>query len=141
LPPLIKQTVGAQLIVRVEVHAIFPNCPRYIPKIQLVEPSVYTPRDGIEPPEPAWKSFPDFKDAVHPRQRPTAAATSRKRMPQPDQLRRGERYAILNRPRRSSVIHSIAGGEHIHPITKSIGWGFLLAAPARRAVVLLVGAT
>jgi predicted pyridoxine 5'-phosphate oxidase superfamily flavin-nucleotide-binding protein len=26
--PLIKHTVGAQLIVRVEVHAIFPNCPR-----------------------------------------------------------------------------------------------------------------
>jgi uncharacterized protein len=67
--PLIKHTVGAQLIVRVEVHAIFPNCPRYIPKMQLVEPSVYTPRNGIEPPEPAWKSFPDFKDAVHPRQK------------------------------------------------------------------------
>jgi hypothetical protein len=67
--PLIKHTVGAQLIVRVEVHAIFPNCPRYIPKMQLIEPSVYTPRDGIKPPEPAWKSFPDFKDAVHPRQK------------------------------------------------------------------------
>jgi uncharacterized protein len=66
---LIKHTVGAQLIVRVEVRAIFPNCPRYIPKMQLVEPSVYTPRDSIEPPEPAWKSFPDFKDAVHPRQK------------------------------------------------------------------------
>jgi uncharacterized protein len=67
--PLIKHTVGAQLIVRVEVRAIFPNCPRYIPKMQLIEPSVYTPRDGIDPPEPAWKTFPDFKDAVHPRQK------------------------------------------------------------------------
>jgi uncharacterized protein len=67
--PLIRHTVGAQLIVRVGVRAIFPNCPRYIPKMQLIEPSVYSPRDGIDPPEPAWKSFPDFKDAIHPRQK------------------------------------------------------------------------
>ena len=26
--------------------AIFPNCPRYIPKLQLVEPSVYVPQPG-----------------------------------------------------------------------------------------------
>ena len=66
--PLVTHTVGAQLIVRVKVRAIFPNCPRYIPEMQLIEPSIYTPRDGIDPPEPAWKSFPDFKDAVHRRQ-------------------------------------------------------------------------
>ena len=66
--PLIGRTVGAQLLVRVKVRAIFPNCPRYIPKMQLIEPSIYTPREGIEPPEPAWKSFPEFKDAMHPRQ-------------------------------------------------------------------------
>ena len=29
---LLARTVGAQLIVRVKAHAIFPNCPRYIPK-------------------------------------------------------------------------------------------------------------
>ena len=28
--PLLGETVGAQLIVRVEARAIFPNCPRYI---------------------------------------------------------------------------------------------------------------
>jgi hypothetical protein len=67
--PLISRTVGAQLIVRIEVGAIFPNFPRYIPKMQLIEPSIYTPRDGIDPPEPAWKNFPDFKDAVHRRQK------------------------------------------------------------------------
>jgi predicted pyridoxine 5'-phosphate oxidase superfamily flavin-nucleotide-binding protein len=67
--PLIRHTVGAQLIVRVKVRAIFPNCPRYIPKMQLVEPSIYAPRDGVAPPEPVWKSFPVFKDAVHPRQK------------------------------------------------------------------------
>jgi uncharacterized protein len=71
--PLLKHTVGAQLIVRVTAHAIFPNCPRYIPAMQLVEPSVYAPRPGSDPPEPAWKSFADFKDHVHPRQ-PTCKA-------------------------------------------------------------------
>jgi predicted pyridoxine 5'-phosphate oxidase superfamily flavin-nucleotide-binding protein len=66
--PLLAHTVGAQLIVRVAATAIFPNCPRYIPKLELVEPSVYVPRPGHDPVEPAWKSFPEFKDAIHPRQ-------------------------------------------------------------------------
>jgi len=69
--PLLASAVGAQLIVRVAARAIFPNCPRYIPKLQLVEESEYVPRPGCDPVEPAWKSFPEFKDAVHPRQ-PTA---------------------------------------------------------------------
>ena len=66
--PLLGRTVGAQLIVRVAARAIFPNCPRYIPTMQLIEPSVYAPRTGHEAPEPAWKNFTDFKDCVHPRQ-------------------------------------------------------------------------
>jgi predicted pyridoxine 5'-phosphate oxidase superfamily flavin-nucleotide-binding protein len=66
--PLLTTTVGAQMIVRVKARAIFPNCPRYIPKLQLVEPSVYVPRSGRDPVEPAWKGFADFKDHVHPRQ-------------------------------------------------------------------------
>jgi predicted pyridoxine 5'-phosphate oxidase superfamily flavin-nucleotide-binding protein len=66
--PLLEETVGAQLIVRVTARAIFPNCPRYIPKMQLTEPSVYVPQPGSDPPEPAWKSFDAFKDAIHPRQ-------------------------------------------------------------------------
>jgi hypothetical protein len=66
--PLLEATVGAQLMVRVVARAIFPNCPRYIPKMQLAEPSVYVPQPGCEPLEPAWKSFDAFKDVVHPRQ-------------------------------------------------------------------------
>jgi uncharacterized protein len=66
--PLLKETVGAQLIVRVTARAIFPNCPRYIPRLELVEPSQYTPQPGLDPPEPAWKGFDAFKDVVHPRQ-------------------------------------------------------------------------
>jgi predicted pyridoxine 5'-phosphate oxidase superfamily flavin-nucleotide-binding protein len=66
--PLLAQTVGAQLIVRVTAQAIFPNCPRYIPSMKLAEESTYAPKAGREFPEPAWKSFPEFKDAIHPRQ-------------------------------------------------------------------------
>ena len=66
--PLLAETVGAQLIVRVAARAIFPNCPRYIPSMELIEPSIYAPRSGCETPEPAWKGFADFKDYIHPRQ-------------------------------------------------------------------------
>ena len=65
--PLMGETVGAQLIVRVKATAIFPNCPRYIPTMQLVDPSPYVPRPGVEPVEPGWKSNPAFKDYMHPR--------------------------------------------------------------------------
>jgi len=46
--PLLAQTIGAQLIVRVAASAIFPNCPRYISKMQLSEPSIYAPRPGVK---------------------------------------------------------------------------------------------
>jgi hypothetical protein len=41
--PLLARTVGAQLIVRVTARAIFPNCPHYIPTMQLIDPSIYAP--------------------------------------------------------------------------------------------------
>ena len=66
--PLMDHAVGAQLIIRVRAEAIFPNCPRYIPTFEFVEPSVYAPRAGIEPVEPAWKGFEIFADVVPPRQ-------------------------------------------------------------------------
>jgi predicted pyridoxine 5'-phosphate oxidase superfamily flavin-nucleotide-binding protein len=69
--PLLADTVGAQLIVRVRARAIFPNCPRYIPSMEMVAPSDYVPKAGCDPVEPAWKGFADFKDVVHPRA-PTA---------------------------------------------------------------------
>lgn len=65
--PLLAQTVGAQMIVRVAVEAIFPNCPRYLPTMEMVRPSVYCPAAGHPAPEPAWKGFPDFADVVPPR--------------------------------------------------------------------------
>ncbi len=66
--PLLGEIVGAQLIVRVTARAIFPNCPRYIPKMQMTGASSYTPQAGCDAPEPKWKEFSDFKDVIHPRQ-------------------------------------------------------------------------
>lgn len=65
--PLLAETVGAQLMVRLRANAIFPNCQRYLPRLALVEPSTYLPEPGKEPVEPAWKQLEMFRDAVHPR--------------------------------------------------------------------------
>jgi uncharacterized protein len=55
---------GAQLLVRVTPHHVFPNCPRYIPKMQLAEPSPYVPRAGCSAPIPNWKKRPQFKEVL-----------------------------------------------------------------------------
>jgi predicted pyridoxine 5'-phosphate oxidase superfamily flavin-nucleotide-binding protein len=65
--PLLGQTVGAQLIVRVEARHIFPLCPRYIPTMQLVSESPFIPHAGEEFVEPGWKSDDAFCDVIHPR--------------------------------------------------------------------------
>jgi predicted pyridoxine 5'-phosphate oxidase superfamily flavin-nucleotide-binding protein len=45
----------AQFVVRVRAARVFPNCPRYIHRMALVERSSYVPRAGIETPIPEWK--------------------------------------------------------------------------------------
>jgi predicted pyridoxine 5'-phosphate oxidase superfamily flavin-nucleotide-binding protein len=62
--PLLMEYPGAQLIVRVTADSIFPNCPRYIHRMKMVEHSVYVPRVGHEPPVPGWKAMVEFKDAL-----------------------------------------------------------------------------
>jgi predicted pyridoxine 5'-phosphate oxidase superfamily flavin-nucleotide-binding protein len=62
--PLMSEFPGAQLIVRVQAVRIFPNCPRYIHKMQLVEYSVYAPTQDQTPPEPDWKRMAEFRDAL-----------------------------------------------------------------------------
>lgn len=67
--PLLGQFPGAVFIVRVRAERIFPNCPRYIHKMRLVEHSVYAPRAGHVPPVPAWKTFDVFRDSLPARDR------------------------------------------------------------------------
>jgi predicted pyridoxine 5'-phosphate oxidase superfamily flavin-nucleotide-binding protein len=62
--PLLEEFPGAALIVRVRAVQIFPNCPRYIHRMQIVEQSVYAPRPDYTPPEPAWKKMEQFRDAL-----------------------------------------------------------------------------
>jgi uncharacterized protein len=66
---LLGEFPGAVFIVRLTAERIFPNCPRYIHKMQLVEESVYAPRAEYTPPVPAWKTFDVFKDALPARDR------------------------------------------------------------------------
>jgi len=65
--PLMAGAPGAQLLIRVTPKDIFPNCPRYVPNLQLVEPSIYTPQADTAPIEPKWKSFEIFEGVVPPR--------------------------------------------------------------------------
>jgi len=68
--PLRSEYPGSVFVVRVAASLIFPNCPRYIHKMRLVEHSVYAPRPDYEPPIPAWKTFDVFRDALPGRDRP-----------------------------------------------------------------------
>lgn len=65
--PLLASFEGAQALVKVTPEDIFPNCPRNIPRLQLVEESPFVPRCGVGRVEPAWKSFEIFADVVPPR--------------------------------------------------------------------------
>lgn len=66
--PLVSDYPGAQLMVRVEAVHIFPNCPRYIHQMRMVETSPYVPRQGHTPPEPEWKRMEEFRDALPKRE-------------------------------------------------------------------------
>ena len=72
--PLRTAYPGSVFMIRVTAEKIFPNCPRYIHKMQLIEPSVYAPREDYAPPVPAWKTFDAFRDALPARDRPDDAA-------------------------------------------------------------------
>lgn len=62
--PLRSDYPGAVLIIRLRVTRIFPNCPRYLHKMQLIEHSVHAPRPDYTPPVPQWKRFDVFRDAL-----------------------------------------------------------------------------
>jgi predicted pyridoxine 5'-phosphate oxidase superfamily flavin-nucleotide-binding protein len=69
--PLLGEFVGAQLIIRVKTERVFPNCPRYIHRMQMVERSVYAPAPHHTPPQPDWKRMEVFNDAL-PKEGPAA---------------------------------------------------------------------
>ena len=62
--PLLARYTAAQLIVRVHAERIYPNCPRYIHKYQLVERSPFVPRVGTATPIPDWKGSEWARDVL-----------------------------------------------------------------------------
>jgi predicted pyridoxine 5'-phosphate oxidase superfamily flavin-nucleotide-binding protein len=64
--PLLATWPEAQLVVRVAVREVFPNCPRYIHKYALVERSRFVPRKECATPVPGWKRSPWAADALPP---------------------------------------------------------------------------
>jgi predicted pyridoxine 5'-phosphate oxidase superfamily flavin-nucleotide-binding protein len=68
-PALCAQFPGAVFVVLVTAQRIFPNCPRYLHRMQLVEESVHVPRPAYTPPVPAWKTTDEFRDALPERDR------------------------------------------------------------------------
>lgn len=53
--PLLGTWPGAILVVRVAVTEVFPNCPRYLHRMEKVSESPYVPHEGVVPPVPGWK--------------------------------------------------------------------------------------
>lgn len=70
--PMRSQWPEAQFVVRVRAEEIFPNCPRYIHKMEVVERSVFVPQAGCETPDPDWKDY--FEDALPEEQKQRRAA-------------------------------------------------------------------
>ena len=62
--PLLVGYPEAQFVVRVHAERIYPNCPRYIHKYQLVERSAFVPRVGISTPVPGWKQTDWARDVL-----------------------------------------------------------------------------
>jgi predicted pyridoxine 5'-phosphate oxidase superfamily flavin-nucleotide-binding protein len=62
--PLMAGYEKAQFIVRVRATEVFPNCPRYIHKMQLVEHSKFVPRAECATPVPGWKRTDWARDVL-----------------------------------------------------------------------------
>jgi predicted pyridoxine 5'-phosphate oxidase superfamily flavin-nucleotide-binding protein len=62
--PFMAEYERAQFIVRVHATEVFPNCPRYIHRMELAERSQFVPRAECEPPVPGWKRTEWARDVL-----------------------------------------------------------------------------
>lgn len=62
--PLAAEWERAQFVVRVHATEVFPNCPRYIHRMELVERSKFVPRSDCAPPVPPWKRTEWARDVL-----------------------------------------------------------------------------
>lgn len=73
--PLMADYPEAQFIVRVTAREVFPNCPRYIHQMKLVQRSKFVPKPECATPVPAWKTggwVDDVLPANDPARNPNA---------------------------------------------------------------------
>jgi uncharacterized protein len=68
-PDLLAHYPEADLVVRVQLTALWPNCPRYIPRTEAFEPSRYVPTPGQAPPVAGWKQVDLLQDVLPARDR------------------------------------------------------------------------
>jgi predicted pyridoxine 5'-phosphate oxidase superfamily flavin-nucleotide-binding protein len=61
---LMSEYPEAQFIVRVQATQLFPNCPRYIHRMALVERSRFVPHAECATPVPAWKRTEWARDVL-----------------------------------------------------------------------------
>ena len=66
---LLSQYPEAQFMIRVQATEVYTNCPRYVHKYQLVERSVFVPRQGLETPVPEYKKREDLQEFLPARDR------------------------------------------------------------------------
>jgi len=62
--PLRSDYPEAQFVVRVRARAVYPNCPRYIHRYELVRRSRFVPRSDCLTPVPEWKRSDWAVDAL-----------------------------------------------------------------------------
>jgi hypothetical protein len=70
------QSPGPGLQVVMTAEHIFPNCPRYLPKMVMLQGSINNPKPGHIPPPPDWKAKPELRDFL-PKSADVALATTR----------------------------------------------------------------
>lgn len=63
-PEVLAAWPGAQVVVRIRVTHVFPNCPRYIHRYVRAERSPYVPEAGVTPPVPGWKRTDWARDVL-----------------------------------------------------------------------------
>ncbi len=62
--PLLAEHHEAQFVIRVRARAVYPNCPRYIHRYELVRRSRFVPRTDCLTPVPDWKRSDWAADAL-----------------------------------------------------------------------------
>lgn len=67
--PLSELYEDHDLIVRIAVSDVIPNCPRYVHKYRKVDASKFVPRQEVETPLPDWKRIDVVQDVLRPRDR------------------------------------------------------------------------